>query len=186
MSLMDCRVRGLHLPLMAVIRYRGYALLAQSLLPISGASTICYGTGNSGVTLHNSQPRLTRKMQLAGRTLNLKPHTVWDRVGATKEVFHVAADVEGHLGFDGKFYVVDTARVFPPTAHCKTDRYQQAIPKPKGVHLYRLFRPEYVKLNPTPLSSDAFTRLGSSAEQKVRFSVLSIRLSHCLRRTMLK
>lgn len=93
--------------------------------------------------------------------------------------------MEGHLGTDNKFYVIDTARVFPPTAYPRNNRFGFPrttfhflhdlcalsniilVDKPKGVHLYRLFRPEFVKLNKVPLSSDALTKMGQSDEQKV-------------------
>ena len=34
MGLIDCRINGLHFPLCAIINYRGYSLIAQSVLPI--------------------------------------------------------------------------------------------------------------------------------------------------------
>ena len=45
------------------------------------------------------------------------------RDGGPPVLFHTAADVEGHLGTDGKFYLIDTARVFPPTAYPKNNRF---------------------------------------------------------------
>jgi hypothetical protein len=100
------------------------------------------------------------------------------------QIFYTAADVEGHQGTDGKFYLIDTARVFPPTAYPRNNRFGfprslffyyfdlyvvdlEIVVKPKGVHLYRLFRPEFVKLNKVPLSSDALTKMGQGDEQKV-------------------
>lgn len=61
---------------------------------------------------------------------------------------HAPADLEVHRGNDGRIYVLDTARVFPPVVPTR---------KKKGEHLYQMFRPEFVKLNPVPLSSDAFS-----------------------------
>lgn len=42
-------------------------------------------------------------------------------------------------------------------AHCRL----------KSANLYRLFRPEFLKLNPVPLSSDAFSQFGKDAISRV-------------------
>jgi Translation initiation factor eIF3 subunit 135 len=55
------------------------------------------------------------------------------------------------MAHDGRLYVIDTARLFPPeTPHGS-----------RGSHLYRLLRPELVRANATPLSSDAFSPFGT-------------------------
>ena len=48
--------------------------------------------------------------------------------------------------------IIDYARVYPPEA--------MAEGAPKASYLYNLLRPELVKRNPIPLSSDAFSRFG--------------------------
>ncbi len=40
-----------------------------------------------------------------------------------------------------------------------------------GVHLFRLFRPEFVATNPKPLSSDAFSHFGSIEKAKLNGDV---------------
>lgn len=52
-------------------------------------------------------------MEAVGRKLNLKGHLCGI---ATKQFLYAPCDIEGHLGTDTRFYVVDYARVFPPTA----------------------------------------------------------------------
>lgn len=69
------------------------------------------------------------------------------------------------MGTDGRFYIIDTARLFPPAAPSSITRPHEG--SPRGTHLYRLLRPELVKLNPVPLSPDAFTRVGHDAAQNV-------------------
>mgnify|MGYP002480243165 CR=1 FL=1 len=34
MSYVDCRIRGLHFPLMVIIDYQGWRLIAESVLPL--------------------------------------------------------------------------------------------------------------------------------------------------------
>ena len=91
-------------------------------------------------------------MKSAAKALNLKGH--WIRNSGIK--IYGPGDIEGHLGYDGKFYVVDLARVFPPEAPDKNEN------KDKRAVFYRVLRPELVRTHPKPLSSDAFTAWGIS------------------------
>jgi hypothetical protein len=61
---------------------------------------------------------------------------------------YLAVDCEGHLGTDQRFYILDAARLFPPTT---------PLSSIKGGHLYRLCRPELVRKWKTTLCSDAFS-----------------------------
>eukprot|EP01122_Echinamoeba_exundans_P014473 TRINITY_DN6570_c0_g2_i2.p1 TRINITY_DN6570_c0_g2~~TRINITY_DN6570_c0_g2_i2.p1 ORF type:complete len:1309 (+),score=180.83 TRINITY_DN6570_c0_g2_i2:8156-12082(+) len=151
MALLDCRVNGLHFPLMALIRYRGFAVVAQSILPIN-RSTLRYGSRDAGNTIKNEDPVLAAKFAAAAGLLNLKAHNVWNKDGTQCVLLHGPADIEVHKGSDGRCYVVDTARLFPPTAPDGKIRSQ----------LYCTLRPELVKLNSCALSSDAFSRFGGS------------------------
>jgi hypothetical protein len=60
--------------------------------------------------------------------------------------------LKGHLGSDGRHYVIDLARVFPPT--CFDGRVKETF-------LYELMRPEWVVENAVALSSDAFSGFSS-------------------------
>jgi hypothetical protein len=75
MALLDCRISGLHFPLCGVIDYLGFSLTAQSVLPID-RSTIKYGSGDGGHTLHNLDAGFNAKMQVVAKILNLKGHFV--------------------------------------------------------------------------------------------------------------
>jgi len=71
------------------------------------------------------------------------------------------ADLEVHRGLDGRYYLIDPARLFPPL-------------KPKesaarsGQNLYRHFRPEFFLSTSwkKPLSSDAYSKFQSSDEER--------------------
>lgn len=147
-ALLNCWVDGLHFPMLCLVDFLGFRLIASSILPITN-KTLIYGSGDGGLTVANSSPEFGDKVALAARILNLKAHLV-GRSGKP-QLLHLAGDVEGHKGTDGRFYILDTARVFPPD-----------VPKVsiRCGHLYRLLRPELVKQNPVPLSSDAFSRWG--------------------------
>ncbi len=85
----------------------GYRLIASSLLPLSKTS-LKYGSNDGGNSVHADDPELNKIMEDAGRHLNQKKHQV-----AGTDIY-APADIEGHLGSDGLYYVLDTARVFPP------------------------------------------------------------------------
>eukprot|EP01114_Cavostelium_apophysatum_P011844 TRINITY_DN2636_c0_g1_i2.p1 TRINITY_DN2636_c0_g1~~TRINITY_DN2636_c0_g1_i2.p1 ORF type:complete len:1423 (+),score=460.75 TRINITY_DN2636_c0_g1_i2:227-4495(+) len=142
----DLGIPGLHFPLMALVDYVGFRLQALSLLPIN-AETLIYGTGDGGRTVKAENPKFNAKMRLAGEKLNLKPH----QVGLSKthgKFLYSCADIEGHHGFDGRYYAIDFSRSFPPMDPDKSN---------KNAHLFRLFRPEFVKKYETPLCPDAFS-----------------------------
>ena len=59
-------------------------------------------------------------------------------------------DIEGHMGKDGRSYVLDFQRVFPPESPAEGE--------PRRSVLYNLLRPEFVAKYPNPLSSDALSK----------------------------
>ena len=144
---MDCRVQGLHFPLMVLVDYRGYRLIAMPLLPV-GPDTLVYGSSDGGATIHAISAEMNIRMQLISSILNLATHHVWNLDNTERTKLCGPVDMEGHLGRDDRFYILDSARLFPP-----------AIPVAglKGCHLYRLLRPELVKNNAIPLCSDAYS-----------------------------
>ena len=50
-------MRGLHVPIMALIDYRGYRLIAESILPIKD-KTLLYGSKDKGETVIAINPDL--------------------------------------------------------------------------------------------------------------------------------
>jgi len=68
------------------------------------------------------------------------------------------ADIEVHRGTDGKYYMLDFARLWPPE-----------VPTPglQASFLIRMMRPELVRSFPKPLCSDGFSRFqtGEIAER---------------------
>jgi tetratricopeptide (TPR) repeat protein len=139
-------LRDLSVPLMALVDFMGFRLIAMPLLPIDG-STIVYGTGDGGRVVHASSRIFNERMHQAAAKLNLATH-VCGMNPAACATLHSAADIEGHIGSDGRLYLLDLARTFPP----ETPR--------AGVqagHLYQLLRPEVVRAFGKPLCSDAFS-----------------------------
>jgi hypothetical protein len=113
---LNAQIPGLHTPLMVVMDYRGYKITATPLLPIS-KETLVYGSNDGGVTVIKSNRDLAEKMKLAAKVINLKGHKVGTQ---KKQTIYGPGDIEGHLGRDGRFYVLDAARVLPAFPPKKT------------------------------------------------------------------
>lgn len=100
--------------------------------------------------------------------MNLKPHIVGaDREGNGGSLIYGPGDIEGHLGVDGRYYVLDFARLAPPEPTAVTYVLQRSPPltyfrfsSERGAFLYRLLRMELVHNNETPLSCDAYSYIG--------------------------
>jgi hypothetical protein len=92
---------------MCLINYLGWRVICVSLLPIS-SKTLVYGSADGGRTVHNSNETMNNIMKQMGKMLNLKEHTV------KSVAMHGPADIEGHKGSDGRFYIADVSRLFPP------------------------------------------------------------------------
>lgn len=134
-------------PLMSLIDYCGFRLVAVSTLPIN-VDTIVYGSADAGRSVHNKDETAIRAMHEFGHDLNLREHMVFNTP------IMGPGDLEVHRGFDGNLYMIDFARTFPPEAPGEFAHPQSIF--------YKLLRPELVRGNDRPLSSDAFSGWQSS------------------------
>jgi hypothetical protein len=89
-----------HLPMMALVDYRGFRLIAMSYLPIEGENSLIYGSKDAGVTVYSTEPAFNKLMESAGRQLNLCRHLCGTDPNNLKELW-CACDIEGHRGKDG-------------------------------------------------------------------------------------
>ena len=165
-ALMGANVAHLHFPLMALLNCQGFVVTVQSVLPVAGQGTLVYGSNDAGCTIVAADQAFDRLMKQALKKLNLRGHRVWDRRRQYYKLLYGPGDMEGHRGEDGRYYLIDCARLFP------------AAPPPPGYdntisllsiaawlmccsdghsHLYRLLRPELVSRNPESLVSDVFS-----------------------------
>jgi len=142
-SYYNCGIRQLCVPLMALVDYMGFRLIAMSLLPLD---SLIYGTKDAGRSVHSSHEGFNHLMRKACKKMNLVEHHAGLYEPPTK--LWSAADLEGHIGKDGRLYLLDFSRTWPPA---KPDK---SIP---GSHLYRLLRPEFVMSYPIPLCPDAYS-----------------------------
>lgn len=149
MGYYQCQIEGVHVPLCTLIDYRGFRLIAMSILPLYYGGLV-YGSNDGGLSIHADDPLMNHMMKRAAKKLNIKGHVAGR--STDKKFIYGPTDIEGHKGQDDRYYLLDFARVYPP----------EAMPEgsPKASYLYCLLRPEFVKRNPVPLSSDAFSRFG--------------------------
>lgn len=75
MAYFHANVPGLHYPLMALIHYCGFVLVAESVLPIN-KSTLMYGSDDAGITIHNDDEELNFLMKTAAYRLKLTERAV--------------------------------------------------------------------------------------------------------------
>lgn len=147
---------GIHVPMMCVLMYKGFHMIAMSVLPIND-STLSYGSKDAGDTVYDD-PVFCSKLKQVAEGLGLKLH----RVGKEANIkwLHTPVDMEGHIGTDGRMYLLDFSRLFPP---------ERPLPSaPRFMYLCRLLRPEFVKIYSEifgPLSSDAYSRFSSDDER---------------------
>ena len=59
--------------MLALVDYKGFRMIACSVLPIK-KTTICYGSCDSGKTVHASNPHFNSKMKKIAQFLNIAPH----------------------------------------------------------------------------------------------------------------
>eukprot|EP01102_Stenamoeba_stenopodia_P015947 TRINITY_DN550_c0_g3_i1.p1 TRINITY_DN550_c0_g3~~TRINITY_DN550_c0_g3_i1.p1 ORF type:complete len:579 (+),score=100.97 TRINITY_DN550_c0_g3_i1:43-1779(+) len=120
----------------------------MSLLPIN-KQTIIYGSDDGGEVIHSDDNTFASIIEKLGTSLNIKPRRVnGDNVNPEITLF-TAIDVEGHLGTDDRYYLLDLSRMFPPTTPNKDLT---------AGHLFQLFRPEFLKTYGKALCPDAFSK----------------------------
>lgn len=144
-QIMECQIPGLRFPLLCIIDYLGFRLIAMSTLPIKGRQSLIYGSMDGGKTVVTSPQTMEITVKM-GKKLNLKEHGLRHQPKTTR-VF-TPADLELHQGTDGHIYALDFSRMFPP------DVAQDNLP---GGVFYQLLRPEFVAKHHKPLCSDAWT-----------------------------
>lgn len=100
-------------------------------------------------------------MEHAATTLHLSGHMVGN------VYLHAAGDIEGRVGRDGRYYLLDTARAFP----CEFPLLCTHLPRIGGTVFYRLLRPELLQILKSrgfePLSPDALTGWGRGPDSKL-------------------
>jgi len=107
----SANVEGICGPLMTIVDYKGFRIVAMSLLPI-GKDTIRYGSADGGITVHADDPFLNKQLKAFAKPYHLKKHLVGKDLAA--RALYLPGDIEGHHGYDDRYYLLDFARLMPP------------------------------------------------------------------------
>jgi hypothetical protein len=97
-------------------------------------------------------------MESISEQLHLKTHLTGRK--SNSRLISGPGDVEVHKGRDGRYYIVDCARLLPPE-----DPSYRGI-NDKRIVFYDHLRPEFVRKSSVPLNSDALTMWHAGTEEE--------------------
>jgi len=109
-------LEGLHTLGTVVIDYRGYRIIAQSIIPgilqREQENSVVYGSVDGGKTI-STNDKFLEKLKKAGLSLKIRPHKV---INEKDEEIELCSSIEckGIIGADGRYYILDLFRTFPP------------------------------------------------------------------------
>ncbi|KAH8279398.1 hypothetical protein KR026_008853 [Drosophila bipectinata] len=109
-------VEGLYTLGTVVIDYRGYRVTAQSIIPgileREQEQSVVYGSIDFGKTVL-SHPKYLDRLRQAGKHLKILPHAVLNERDEPVELCS-SVECKGIIGNDGRHYILDLLRTFPP------------------------------------------------------------------------
>ncbi|XP_048478328.1 clustered mitochondria protein homolog isoform X3 [Plutella xylostella] len=107
---------GLHTLGTVVVDYRGFRVTAQSIIPgileKEQEQSVVYGSIDFGTTVL-THPKYMELLSKAGQQLKIMPHSVISAGGETVELCS-SVECKGIVGNDGRHYILDLLRTFPP------------------------------------------------------------------------
>lgn len=109
-------LEGLYTLGTVVVDYRGYRVTAQSIIPgileREQEQSVVYGSIDFGKTVV-THPKYMDLLQKAGQQLKILPHKVLNEKGEEIELCS-SVECKGIIGNDGRHYILDLLRTFPP------------------------------------------------------------------------
>lgn len=108
-------IEGLYTLGTVVVDYRGYRVIAQSIIPgilqRDQENSVIYGSIDAGKTVASSEEFL-KLLSKAGRILRLRSQKVLNEKNEEIELVS-SVECKGILGADGRHYILDLFRTFP-------------------------------------------------------------------------
>lgn len=109
-------VEGLYTLGTVVVDYRGYRVTAQSIIPgileREQEQSVIYGSIDFGKTVV-SHPKYLELLEKTSRPLKVQRHSVLNEKDAPVELCS-SVECKGIIGNDGRHYILDLLRTFPP------------------------------------------------------------------------
>lgn len=133
-------VEGLYTLATAIVDYRGWRMVAQSMIPgIFNPATLVYSSSD-----FEKDTEFSRLLTESAALLHIPPHQITDKSGRTVTIscsaptkvpvtlvmmnWHVW---QGIIGTDGRHYIIDLCRVTPQDANYKGAKNVMAILRPE-------------------------------------------------------
>ncbi|KAK4301673.1 hypothetical protein Pmani_026201 [Petrolisthes manimaculis] len=138
-------LEGLYTLGTVVIDYRGYRVTAQSIIPgileREQEQSVVYGSIDFGKTVV-THPKYMDLLQKAAKQLKILPHKVLNDKNEEVELYS-SVECKGIIGNDGRHYILDLLRTFPPDVNFLYTRDNQlsAASKEMGfpvIHKHKL------------------------------------------------
>ncbi|KAK3743452.1 hypothetical protein QZH41_019537, partial [Actinostola sp. cb2023] len=131
-----------------VVDYRGYRVIAQSIIPgilqREQEQSVVYGSIDSGKNVA-SHEKFVKLLEKAGRSLHIRPHNVMD---SNNEEVKICSSIEckGIIGADGRHYILDLFKTFPPDVNFAGANENSTSLYPRSYkHKLCCLRPELVE-----------------------------------------
>ena len=109
-------VEGLYTLGTVVVDYRGYRVTAQSIIPgileREQEQSVVYGSVDFGKTVV-THPKYLELLGKAAQSLKILPHKVLNEKGSEVAICS-SVECKGIIGNDGRHYILDLLRTFPP------------------------------------------------------------------------
>uniref|UniRef100_A0A3Q0SQI9 Clustered mitochondria homolog n=1 Tax=Amphilophus citrinellus TaxID=61819 RepID=A0A3Q0SQI9_AMPCI len=125
---------GLHILGTAVVDYRSVRVIAQTIVPgileKNQEQSIVYGSNDNGKTVF-THPRFLEMLDKASKPLRIQHHQVLDHNNRPVELCS-GIETIGILGNDGRPYILDLLRTFPPDLNfqfSETEENKEEVPK---------------------------------------------------------
>ncbi|XP_022594435.1 clustered mitochondria protein homolog [Seriola dumerili] len=125
---------GLHTLGTAVVDYRGIRVIAQTIVPgileKNQEQSVVYGSNDYGATVF-THPRFLELLDKTSKPLRIQRHQVLDHNNIPVELCS-GIETKGILGNDGRPYILDLLRTFPPDLNfqfSETGETREEVPK---------------------------------------------------------
>lgn len=128
-------VEGLYTLGTVVIDYRGYRITAQSIIPgileRDQEQSVVYGSIDFGKTVL-SHPKYLELLRKAAKHLKILPHSVLNEKDEEVELCS-SVECKGIIGNDGRHYILDLLRTFPPDVNFLKIEGEEPSPELKAM-----------------------------------------------------
>ncbi|XP_044079217.1 clustered mitochondria protein homolog isoform X2 [Siniperca chuatsi] len=126
-------IEGLHTLGTAVVDYRGIRVIAQTIVPgileKNQEQSVVYGSNDYGKTVF-THPRFLELLDKTSKPLRIQRHQVLDHSNSPVELCS-GIETKGILGNDGRPYILDLLRTFPPDLNFQFSETEERREVPK-------------------------------------------------------